>query len=26
VNNDWRFYFRIIGDTYRIIKLIPHPK
>jgi hypothetical protein len=22
----WRFYFRIVGDTYRILKLIPHPK
>jgi plasmid maintenance system killer protein len=26
VNDDWRLYFRIIGDTYRIIKMIPHPK
>jgi len=26
VNDDWRFYFRIIGDTYRITELIPHPK
>jgi hypothetical protein len=26
VNSDWRFYFRIIGDTYRILKVIPHPK
>ncbi len=26
VNDGWRFYFRIIGDTYRIIKVIPHPK
>jgi mRNA interferase RelE/StbE len=26
VNKDWRFYFTIIDDTYRIIKLIPHPK
>jgi mRNA-degrading endonuclease RelE of RelBE toxin-antitoxin system len=26
VNDNWRFYFRIAGDTYRILKLIPHPK
>lgn len=26
VNRDWRFYFRIIGDTYLIEKVIPHPK
>jgi mRNA-degrading endonuclease RelE of RelBE toxin-antitoxin system len=26
VNKDWRFYFRIIDDTYHILKLIPHPK
>ena len=26
VNRDWRFYFTISGDTYRILKLIPHPK
>lgn len=26
VNNDWRFYFRIDGNTYRILDLIPHPK
>jgi mRNA interferase RelE/StbE len=26
VNDDWRFYFRIMGDTYRILKVIPHPK
>jgi plasmid maintenance system killer protein len=26
VNRDWRFYFSIAGDTYRILKLIPHPK
>ena len=26
VNRDWRFYFTIIDDTYRILKLIPHPK
>ena len=26
VNGDWRFYFTIVDDTYRILKLIPHPK
>jgi mRNA interferase RelE/StbE len=26
VNDDWRFYFRIDRDTYRISDLIPHPK
>jgi plasmid maintenance system killer protein len=26
VNRDWRFYFRIVGDTYRIEDVIPHPK
>ncbi len=26
VNKDWRFYFKIIDDTYRILKIIPHPK
>jgi mRNA interferase RelE/StbE len=26
INNDWRFYFTINGDTYRILELIPHPK
>jgi mRNA interferase RelE/StbE len=26
VNQDWRFYFTIEGDTYLIHKLIPHPK
>ncbi len=26
VNRDWRFYFLIVGSTYRILKLIPHPK
>jgi mRNA interferase RelE/StbE len=26
VNRDWRFYFRIVGDTYLIIEIIPHPK
>ena len=26
VNDDWRFYFQIVGDIYRITDLIPHPK
>ena len=26
VNRDYRFYFEIDGDTYRIISIIPHPK
>jgi len=26
VNRDWRFYFLIIDDTYRVLKIIPHPK
>lgn len=26
VNDDWRFYFRISGETYEILSLIPHPK
>jgi hypothetical protein len=26
VNKNWRFYFEIIDDTYRILKLISHPK
>ena len=26
VNKDWRFYFKIEGDTYRIVKIVPHPK
>jgi plasmid maintenance system killer protein len=26
VNDDWRFYFRIEGDTYDIIELTDHPK
>ena len=26
VNKNWRFYFKIIGDTYYILQLIPHPK
>ena len=26
VNKDGRFYFTIVNDTYRIEKIIPHPK
>jgi mRNA interferase RelE/StbE len=26
VNRDYRFYFRIVGTTYRILRIIPHPK
>lgn len=26
VNKDWRFYFTIAGNTYRIEDVIPHPK
>ena len=26
VNKDWRFYFKIEGDTYIIVRIIPHPK
>jgi mRNA-degrading endonuclease RelE of RelBE toxin-antitoxin system len=26
INKDWRFYFTISNDTYRIEKIIPHPK
>jgi plasmid maintenance system killer protein len=26
VNRDWRFYFKIEGDTYFIVDVIPHPK
>ncbi len=26
VNGGWRFYFRIEGDVYRLIDLVPHPK
>ena len=26
VNKDWRFYFTLVNDTYRIEKIIPHPK
>ena len=26
VNRNWRFYFRIVGATYLIQDVIPHPK
>ena len=26
VTKDWRFYFTIVGDTYCIEDVIPHPK
>jgi len=26
INRDWRFYFNIVGDTYIIRDVIPHPK
>ena len=26
VNRDWRFYFTIEGDTYRIQDIMSHPK
>jgi mRNA interferase RelE/StbE len=26
VTRDWRFYFNIVGDTYIIRDIIPHPK
>ena len=26
VNKNWRFYFKIIGDTYVIQDITPHPK
>jgi mRNA-degrading endonuclease RelE of RelBE toxin-antitoxin system len=26
VNKNWRFYFSIIGDTYVIRDIMPHPK
>ena len=26
VNDDWRFYFTITGDTYTIINITAHPK
>jgi mRNA interferase RelE/StbE len=26
VNRNWRFYFTIVGDTFIIQNIIPHPK
>ena len=26
VNGEWRLYFKIEGDAYHLIDLIPHPK
>lgn len=26
INRNWRFYFRIVGDSYVIEDVIPHPK
>lgn len=26
ITGDWRFYFRIQGDTYILLDMIPHPK
>jgi mRNA interferase RelE/StbE len=26
VSKGWRFYFKIVGDSYVIVKIIPHPK
>jgi mRNA interferase RelE/StbE len=26
ITKDWRVYFKIEGDTYIIIRIIPHPK
>jgi len=26
VTRDWRFYFAIVGDTYIIRNILPHPK
>jgi mRNA-degrading endonuclease RelE of RelBE toxin-antitoxin system len=26
VNQAYRFYFQILGDTYEILAIIPHPK
>ncbi len=26
VNKDWRFYYKIEGDTYVILDIVPHPK
>jgi mRNA-degrading endonuclease RelE of RelBE toxin-antitoxin system len=26
VNRSWRFYFTIVGDTYIVTEIMPHPK
>jgi hypothetical protein len=26
INDDWRFYFPIVGDTYHVTGPMPHPK
>jgi hypothetical protein len=26
VSADWRFYFKIVGDAYFLLDMIPHPK
>lgn len=26
VNGGWRFYFKIVGDTYYLIDIVSHPK
>jgi hypothetical protein len=26
VTRGYRFYFQIIGDTYEILRIVPHPK
>lgn len=26
VNRDWRFYFRIVGDSYEMLSITKHPK
>jgi mRNA-degrading endonuclease RelE of RelBE toxin-antitoxin system len=26
VDREWRFYFRIEGDTFQLLDIIPHPK
>ena len=26
VNRNWRFFFKIVGDTYIITDIMPHPK
>jgi mRNA-degrading endonuclease RelE of RelBE toxin-antitoxin system len=26
VNRSWRFYFRIVGDSYIVSDITPHPK